>query len=76
MECGGCGAPSTHWCDACAAELSVGAGQPHVVLPRIDPQVAVFALGRYAGAAVTPSPGWPRPPSPGIRTSRLCRPCE
>ena len=25
-------------------------GEPHVVSPRIDPQVPVFALGRYAGA--------------------------
>lgn len=49
-ECGGCGAPSTRWCDACAAELSVTAGQPHVVNPRIDPGVPVFALGRYAYA--------------------------
>jgi len=50
LECGGCGAPSTRWCDACAAQLSVAADQPHVVNPRIDPQVPVFALGRYAGA--------------------------
>jgi predicted amidophosphoribosyltransferase len=50
LECGGCGAASTRWCDACAKELSVGADQPHVVSPRIDPQVPVFALGRYAGA--------------------------
>lgn len=50
LECGGCGAPSTRWCDACAIELSVAAGQPHVVNPRVDPQVPVFALGRYAGA--------------------------
>jgi predicted amidophosphoribosyltransferase len=50
LECGGCGAPSTRWCDACAVELSVAAEQPHVVNPRIDPQVPVFALGRYAGA--------------------------
>jgi len=50
LECGGCGAPSTRWCDACAAELSVAADRPHVVSPRIDPQVPVFALGRYAGA--------------------------
>ncbi|MBW0014208.1 ComF family protein [Mycobacterium sp.] len=49
LECGGCGAPSTRWCDACAAELSVPADQPHVVNPRVDPQVPVFALGRYAG---------------------------
>jgi predicted amidophosphoribosyltransferase len=50
LECGGCGAPSTRWCDACAVELSVAADQPHVVNPRIDPEVPVFALGRYAGA--------------------------
>ncbi len=50
LECGGCGAPSTRWCDACATELSVAVGRPHVVNPRIDPQVPVFALGRYAGA--------------------------
>ena len=50
VECGGCGAPSTRWCDACAAELSVATDQPHVVNPRVDPQVPVFALGRYAGA--------------------------
>jgi predicted amidophosphoribosyltransferase len=50
LECGGCGAPATRWCDACAKELTVAADQPHVVNPRIDPQVPVFALGRYAGA--------------------------
>jgi predicted amidophosphoribosyltransferase len=50
LECGGCGTPSTRWCDACAGELSVAADQPHVVNPRIDPCVPVFALGRYAGA--------------------------
>lgn len=49
LECGGCGTPSTRWCDACAIELSVAADQPHVVNPRIDPEVPVFALGRYAG---------------------------
>ncbi len=49
LECGGCGAPSTRWCDACAAELVVGPDQPHVVIPRIDPLAPVFALGRYAG---------------------------
>ena len=50
LECGGCGAPSTRWCDACAIELSVGIDEPRVVNPRVDPQVPVFALGRYAGA--------------------------
>jgi len=28
----------------------VAADEPHVVSPRVDPQVPVFALGRYAGA--------------------------
>ena len=46
LQCGGCGAPSTRWCDACARELSVAPDQPHVVNPRVP----VFALGRYAGA--------------------------
>ena len=50
LECGGCGAPSTRWCAACADELAVGPDAPHVVTPRVDPQVPVFALGRYAGA--------------------------
>jgi predicted amidophosphoribosyltransferase len=50
LECGGCGAPSTRWCDACATELVVKPDEPHVVNPRIDPLAPVFALGRYAGA--------------------------
>jgi len=50
LECGGCGAPSTRWCDACAVELNVKPDEPHVVNPRVDPEVPVFALGRYAGA--------------------------
>jgi predicted amidophosphoribosyltransferase len=50
LECGGCGAPGTRWCDACAIELSVPADRPHVINPRVDPQAPVFALGRYAGA--------------------------
>lgn len=49
-ECGGCGAPSTRWCDACATELAVRPDEPHVVNPRIDAGVPVFALGRYANA--------------------------
>ncbi|MCV7213774.1 ComF family protein [Mycobacterium crocinum] len=49
LECGGCGAPSTTWCDACAASLKVHTDEPHLVTPRIDPGVPVFALGRYAG---------------------------
>ncbi|WP_204803967.1 ComF family protein [Mycobacterium riyadhense] len=50
LACGGCGAPSTRWCHTCAEELSVDTGEPRVVTPRIDPQVPVFALGRYVGA--------------------------
>jgi predicted amidophosphoribosyltransferase len=50
LECGGCGAPSTRWCEACATELAVRPDEPHVISPRIDPDVPVFALGRYAGA--------------------------
>jgi predicted amidophosphoribosyltransferase len=50
LECGGCGAPSTRWCTACAVELAIGPDAPRVVTPRIDPQMPVFALGRYAGA--------------------------
>jgi predicted amidophosphoribosyltransferase len=50
VECGGCGASATRWCPACAAELTVRPDEPHVVTPREDPGVPVFALGRYAGA--------------------------
>ncbi|MBB3750307.1 putative amidophosphoribosyltransferase [Mycolicibacterium sp. BK634] len=49
LECGGCGTPSTKWCDACATTLNVHTDEPHLVTPRIDPGVPVFALGRYAG---------------------------
>jgi predicted amidophosphoribosyltransferase len=49
VECGGCGAPSTRWCDACAAALTVRADEPVLVTPRLDPGVPVFSLGRYAG---------------------------
>ncbi|MGV9797954.1 ComF family protein [Mycobacterium sp. NPDC003449] len=49
LECGGCGAPSTRWCPGCARELTVREDEPHVVSPRTDPGVPVFALGRYAG---------------------------
>ncbi|MGV0791624.1 ComF family protein [Mycolicibacterium sp. XJ1819] len=49
LQCGGCGAPSTRWCRACARELVVRPDQPHVVSPRVDPGVPVFALGRYVG---------------------------
>ncbi|AKK26641.1 ComF family protein [Mycobacterium sp. EPa45] len=49
LECGGCGLPSTKWCDACATTLEVHTDEPHLVTPRIDPGVPVFALGRYAG---------------------------
>lgn len=50
LACGGCGAPSTKWCAACATTLAVHADEPHLVTPRIDPGVPVFALGRYAGS--------------------------
>jgi predicted amidophosphoribosyltransferase len=50
LQCGGCGVPATRWCPACAAELALKTGEPHVVSPRVDPQVPVFALGGYTGA--------------------------
>lgn len=50
LECGGCGAPSTRWCDACANALRIGQDEPHLIAPRVDPGVPVFSLGRYAGA--------------------------
>src|SRR6201988_3700567 len=50
LECGGCGAPSTRWCPACARQLAVKADEPHLVTPRVDPGVPVLSLGRYAGA--------------------------
>jgi predicted amidophosphoribosyltransferase len=49
LECGGCGMPSTPWCEQCAAALTVRADEPHLVSPRLDPGVPVFSLGRYAG---------------------------
>jgi predicted amidophosphoribosyltransferase len=49
VECGGCGAPSTPWCDACARTLTVRTDEPVLVTPRLDPGVPVFSLGRYAG---------------------------
>ncbi|WP_019971336.1 ComF family protein [Mycobacterium sp. 141] len=50
LECGGCGAPATPWCPACASMLTVRSDEPHLITPRTDPGVPVFALGRYAGA--------------------------
>jgi predicted amidophosphoribosyltransferase len=50
LECGGCGAPSTRWCEACARELIVRADAPHLITPRLDPGVPVLSLGRYATA--------------------------
>jgi predicted amidophosphoribosyltransferase len=49
VECGGCGAPSTTWCDSCARTLMVASDEPILVTPRLDPGVPVFSLGRYAG---------------------------
>jgi predicted amidophosphoribosyltransferase len=50
LQCGGCGAASTRWCDVCARELAVRPDEPHLISPRVDPGVPVFSLGRYAGA--------------------------
>lgn len=50
LECGGCGAPSTRWCDACDRELALRPDDPRLITPRVDPHVPVFTLGRYAGA--------------------------
>ncbi len=50
LECGGCGAPSTRWCEACSRELAVKPDEPHLITPRLDPGAPVFSLGRYAGA--------------------------
>ena len=50
LECGGCGAPSTRWCEACARGLRVRPDEPHLIAPRVNPGVPVFSLGRYAGA--------------------------
>ncbi|QCH25107.1 ComF family protein [Mycobacteroides salmoniphilum] len=47
LACGGCGAPSTRWCDACACAFTA---EPVVVTTRVDPGVPVLSLGRYAGA--------------------------
>jgi predicted amidophosphoribosyltransferase len=49
LECGGCGAPSTRWCDACAQALAVRADHPVLITPRLEPGVPVFSLGRHAG---------------------------
>jgi predicted amidophosphoribosyltransferase len=49
VECGGCGAPCTRWCEACAKALTVRADQPMLIAPRLDPGVPVFSLGRHAG---------------------------
>lgn len=49
LQCGGCGAPGTRWCATCAAVLQPDDTAPHLVTPRVDPGVPVFALGRYAG---------------------------
>lgn len=53
LECGGCGAPSTRWCDACTRELALRTDDPRLITPRVDPGVPVFSLGRYVGARRT-----------------------
>ncbi len=50
LECGGCRAPSTRWCESCARDLRVRPDEPHLIAPRVHPGVPVFSLGRYAGA--------------------------
>lgn len=50
LQCGGCGAPSTRWCDTCGKELAVKPDEPHLISPRVETGVPVFSLGRYAGA--------------------------
>ena len=50
LECGGCGAPSTRWCQTCSAAITVAQDEPHLTTPRLDPGVPVFSLGRYAGS--------------------------
>jgi len=49
VECGGCGAPSTTWCDTCARTLTVRSDEPVLITPRLEPGVPVFSLGRYSG---------------------------
>lgn len=46
LACGGCGAPSTRWCEACADAFT---SEPVVVTTRVDPGVPILSLGRYAG---------------------------
>ena len=36
LECGGCGAPSTRWCDTCAQALTV---KPGVALSAVSDSV-------------------------------------
>lgn len=48
-QCGGCAAPGTRWCGVCATALRPADDEPHLITPRVDPEVPVFALGRYAG---------------------------
>jgi predicted amidophosphoribosyltransferase len=50
LECGGCGAPSTRWCETCSAAITVAQDEPNLATPRLDPGVPVFSLGRYAGS--------------------------
>jgi predicted amidophosphoribosyltransferase len=50
LECGGCGAPSTKWCAACARHNRAAEGRRTAPdQPAVD-RVPVLSLGRYAGA--------------------------
>ncbi|MGW9266500.1 ComF family protein [Gordonia terrae] len=44
--CGGCRRPGTRWCPRCEHALS---DVPIAARPRVEPGVAVWALGRYRG---------------------------
>lgn len=47
LECAGCEAPGTGWCERCRAGLFE---PPTPVTPRIDPGAPCWALGTYSGA--------------------------
>lgn len=47
LECGGCAAPGTRWCQPCAEQFSQ---DPVLLSPRVDPGVPVWSLGTYVGS--------------------------
>jgi len=46
LECGGCRRAGVGWCAPCRAAFDDG---PEPVRPRLDPQVPLWTMGRYAG---------------------------